>query len=248
MYRNIRSARDTELLQQDMDQLQIWEKDWLMNFNASKCQTIHFSRKRNPITKTYTIHGEDLVSVDNATYLGVKLNSTAAWGPHCNSTSRKSECTRAFLQRNLAGTPRQIKTESFKTLLRPILEYASTVWDPHTKSDADKLERTQRRYARFVCNDHSRESSVTAMLRTLDWDTLAERRGKSRATMMLRMRRGLVDIPIEDHLTHLNTRTRGMATSSGYHTPALCQLDTPSSPTSHVFGTISPMSPSVWTA
>ena len=209
MYRNIRSARDAELLQQDMDQLQIWEKDWLMNFNASKCQTIHFSRKRNPITKTYTIHGEDLESVDNATYLGVKLNSTAAWGPHCNSTSRKSECTRAFLQRNLAGTPRQIKTECFKTLLRPILEYASTVWDPHTKSDADKLERTQRRYARFVCNDHSRESSVTAMLRTLDWDTLAERRGKSRATMMFRMRRGLVDIPIEDHLTHLNTRTRG---------------------------------------
>ena len=35
MYRNRRSARDTELLQQDMDQLQIWEKDWLMNFNAS---------------------------------------------------------------------------------------------------------------------------------------------------------------------------------------------------------------------
>ena len=68
IYRNIRSARDTELLQQDMDQLQIWEKDWLMNFNTSKCQTIHFSRKRTPITKTYTIHGEDLESVDNATY------------------------------------------------------------------------------------------------------------------------------------------------------------------------------------
>ena len=47
------------------------------------------------------------------------------------------------------------------------------------------------------------------MLRTLDWDTLAERRGKSRATMMFRMRRGLVDIPIEDHLTHLNSRARG---------------------------------------
>ena len=138
-------------------------------------------RKRNSITKMYTIHGEDLESVNNATYLGVKLNSTAAWGSHCNSTSRKSECTRAFLQRNLAGTP--IKTECYKTLLCPILEYASTVWDPH--------------------------SSVTAMLRTLGWDTLAERRGKSHATMMFRMRRGLVDIPIEDHLTHLNTRTRG---------------------------------------
>ena len=145
MYRNIRSAKDKELLQQEMDHLQIWEKGWLMNFNAPKCQTIHFSRKWNPITKTYAIHGEDLESVDNATYLGVKLNSTAAWGPHCNSTSRKSECTRAFLQRNLAGTQRQIKSEFYKTLPCPILDYASTVWDPHCKSDADKLERTQRR-------------------------------------------------------------------------------------------------------
>ena len=32
----------------------------------------------------------------------------------------------------------------YKTLLRPILEYASTVWDPHSKSDADKIEHTQR--------------------------------------------------------------------------------------------------------
>ena len=55
---------------------------------------IHFSRKRNQITKTYTIHGEGLESVDNSTQLHSSM------GPHCNSTSRKSVCTstRAFLQ------------------------------------------------------------------------------------------------------------------------------------------------------
>ena len=123
MYRNVR------LVRQDMDQIQNWEKDWLMNFNASKCQTIHFTRKHKPITERYTIHGEDLESVENATYLGVKLNSTAAWGQHCNSTSKKAECTQAFLQRNLTGTPRQIIQVCYKTLLRSILEYASTVWE-----------------------------------------------------------------------------------------------------------------------
>ena len=82
MYRNIRSGRDTELLQQDMDQLQIWEKDWLMNVNASKCQTIHFSRKGNSITKMYTIHGEDLESVDNATYLKASNSTQQQHGAH----------------------------------------------------------------------------------------------------------------------------------------------------------------------
>ena len=47
------------------------------------------------------------------------------------------------------------------------------------------------------------------MLQSLGWDTLAERRAKSRATMMYRMRHDLVDIPIDDHLTRLSTRTRG---------------------------------------
>ena len=137
----------------------------------------------------------------------------------------------------------QAKPSSPVHQMRPILEYASTVWDQHYKSDADKLERTQRRYARFVCNDYSRDRSVTVMLCTLDWDTLAERRGKSRATMTFRMRHCLVDLLIQDHLTHLNTRRRGNDDKFRVPYTALCKLDTPSSPTSHVFGTIFLMSP-----
>ena len=142
LYRNVKSTRDAEKLQHDMDQLQEWEQDWMMQFNPSKCQSIHFTRKRNPITHTYTIHGQELQDVENATYLGVKLHSTASWGPHCSTTSKKAEGTRAFLQRNLAGTPKPIKVQCYTTLLRHILEYAGTVWDPHTQVDIDKLERT----------------------------------------------------------------------------------------------------------
>ena len=52
--------------------------------------------------------------------------------------------------------------------IRPILEYASTVWAPYTKSSIEKLEATQRRTARFVVSDYDYSSSVSSILNQLD--------------------------------------------------------------------------------
>ena len=54
----------------------------------------------------------------------------------------------------------------------PILEYASSVWDPHTTVNIQKLESVQRRIARFCLYDHSRYSSVTNMLLSLNLPSL----------------------------------------------------------------------------
>ena len=44
-----------------------------------------------------------------------------------------------------------------------VLEYASSVWDPHLRKDIHHLEMVQRRAARFIKRDYSYESSVTQM-------------------------------------------------------------------------------------
>ena len=46
----------------------------------------------------------------------------------------------------------------------PVLEYAATIWSPHTQRVINTIENVQRRVARFVFNDYSRYSSVTAVL------------------------------------------------------------------------------------
>lgn len=48
--------------------------------------------------------------------------------------------------------------------VRPLTEYCSTVWDPHTKNNIVKMEYIQCKAARFVMNDDRRYSSVTGML------------------------------------------------------------------------------------
>ena len=61
-------------------------------------------------------------------------------------------------------------------MVRPLLEYCSTVWSPHTKEYIQKIEMVQHRAARYVTNRYHNTSSVTSMLDHLEWETLESRR------------------------------------------------------------------------
>jgi hypothetical protein len=51
----------------------------------------------------------------------------------------------------LVFRPVGIKEQAYFTLARPLVEYASTVWDPYTQADINKVEAVQRRAASFIC-------------------------------------------------------------------------------------------------
>jgi hypothetical protein len=98
----------------------------------------------------------------------------------------------------------------YMSIVRPKLEFASRVWDPHTQKDKYSVERVQRKAARFCLRNHKPMESVTGMLKDLGWDTLEIRRNKARLTMMYKMSHNLLDVNLEDHLIpHTETRTRG---------------------------------------
>ena len=43
-----------------------------------------------------------------------------------------------------------MKEAAYKGLVRPVLEYGCSVWDPHTHGLHEELEKVQYRAARFV--------------------------------------------------------------------------------------------------
>ena len=44
-----------------------------------------------------------------------------------------------------------VKTQAYEALVVPHLEYACTVWDPHTQLNVRRLDAVQRRAACYVC-------------------------------------------------------------------------------------------------
>ena len=133
-YLAIVTDEDARSLQNDPTKLGESEQKWHMEFHPDKCQVLTISRKRNPVRYEYVLHGHKLQHVDSAKYLGVTMTSDFSWNKHADNVVNKAKGTLGFLRRNLQisiSFP-SLKTTAYTSLVRPVLEYASTVWDPYT--------------------------------------------------------------------------------------------------------------------
>ena len=98
---------------------------------------------------------------------------------------------------------------AYATYIRPTVEYASPVWDPHTKRNTNKIEMVQRRCAHYVTGNFDRTSSVTSLLNCLSWPTLEERRRQYRLAVRYHILHNQVDIHWQSFLTKTSSCTRG---------------------------------------
>ena len=195
VYRKISSSLDHKILQQDLISLTEWEKEWSMQFHPDKCQLLTITNKREPSTFTYTIHNTKIQPTTDAKYLGITLNNKLSWNTHIDTVCQKGNNTLNFMFRNFRTAGPKIKEQLYKTYVRPALEYSSSVWDPHTQDNINKLEKVQRRAARFTTNTYTRESSVTTLLQNLKWTPLSERRARSKSTIFYKALHGDIQVP-----------------------------------------------------
>ena len=205
MYLAISSTIEGHALQTDLACLEQWAKMWDMQFNPSKCQVLHIIRKVKPLNTKYILHNVELESASAAKYLGVTIADDLSWSQHIDNTTKKANQTLGFLKRNIRVHNKDLKSVAYKTLVRPQLEYASTVWYPHHDKDINKVEAVQRRAARWAIRDYKYTSSVTAVLKDLNWRPLDQRRIDSRLLMMYKVTYDLVAIPAPEYLVR-NTR------------------------------------------
>jgi len=144
IYKLIKTPQDAEQLQGDLQKLIDWTKTWQMKINVEKCAVLRCTRSLSPIQHGYTLLGHDIAIKKLYTYLGVGIDNTMTWSSHIQTISNKSTKVLNFIKRNLYNCPPGTKRTAYLTLVRPTMEYASPVWDPHYTSDTYKLEKVQR--------------------------------------------------------------------------------------------------------
>ena len=195
VYRNINSKDDCTALQDDLDALHKWEMEWGMHFNPSKCNIITVTRKKSPINCTYSLKGVPLEKVEETTYLGMNVTKDLSWHSQISRATAKGNRALGFTKRNIASSSKVTKERAYTTLVRPTVEYASTIWSPHQKNLTQQIEKVQRRAARYVTGNFNPRASVSAMLTQLEWETLEQRRLKARVTMCYKIIHSIVAIP-----------------------------------------------------
>ena len=211
LYRPIKTTEDTKILQQDLSALEKWEKEWQMAFHPEKCVAIQVTTKRSTISADYTLHNHHLEVVDSSKYLGVTINNNLKWDEHINNISARANRTLGFLRRNLRGCRTAARSRAYEALVRPTLEYAASIWDPHNIGQINQLEKVQRRAARFTTRNYTdrQPGSVTQMVKNLNWEPLQVRRIKIRLVLLFKIQHNLVAIPADAYLIPSDSRTRG---------------------------------------
>ena len=142
-------------------------------------------------------------------YLGVELTRDLNWNKHISNIVGKANRSLGFVRRNLSNCPEEIKKQAYYALVRPYLEYASSVWDPHVQKQINDIEAVQRRAARFVKRCHDRTpGTVTTILNELEWPTLQQRRKEARLTMMYKAINRQIYLELPPYLNLKERQTR----------------------------------------
>ena len=145
LYRHVTSSQDQALLQEDLSALERWEETWQMKLHPDKCTVIRISTNKKQILRTnYHIHGHTLEVVDSSKYLGVTISEDLTWKKHIDNTVNKANKTLGFIRRNLGDCTAPVKAAAYSTVVRPVLEYSSTVWDPHQTSDCYDIKPVRK--------------------------------------------------------------------------------------------------------
>lgn len=140
---------DQSRLQTDLDSFQRWCNINLMDLNLLKCKCMRFSRKTLSLFN-YFLGGHQLDIVDNFLDLGILLDVKLSFIPHIHMTVNKARGVLAFIKRwSKEFTDPYITKKLYTSLVRPILEYGSIIWDPLYNVHINYIESVQKQFLIF---------------------------------------------------------------------------------------------------
>ena len=152
LYKQIKCSEDYQQLQLDIDKISSWVDNNHLSLNPAKCKTMLISRKRNlRYPPQFLLNKVPLEQVEAFKYLGVLISSDLSWSRHIDSICAKGKKLIGLLYRRFSSNVCSERLlEMYKTLVRPHLEYAAPVWDPHLLKDIESVENVQK-YGLKMC-------------------------------------------------------------------------------------------------
>ena len=197
LYSIIKNPSDYTYLQRDITSLCSWLAINHLTLNLTKCCYMLFSRKHQqtlPDTDLYVGNTHVLARVDHYKYLGLNFSTDLSWSHHVGLICKKTRKLVGMLYRNFYQfSSSNILVKLYKSLIRPHMEYACQVWDPHLKKDIQVLENVQK-FALRVCSK-SWSSDYATLLDTLSMPTLSDRRETLKLCLLFNILTGKVIYP-----------------------------------------------------
>ena len=154
LIRAVSSWAEAASIQADLDKLDDWARQWLLEFNSGKCKVLHFDNKNQKHIYTMqnqiTCQREPLVAVTEERDLGVIVDCQFKFWSHTEKTVASANCALGTIEQTFTTRSPQTITKLYKNLVRPRLETGMSIASPFYKVDKDMIEKVQRRATKIV--------------------------------------------------------------------------------------------------
>ncbi len=154
IFRPVINQVDAYALQSVLNNIISWSNKNGIILNPSKCALLPISRRRqNVFLYDYNILDEHVSITRDHKYLGITIQSDLKWQTHIITICSKATQTLGFIKRTCGHS--KLSYQLYLALCRPIIEYASPVWNHPTKCNINRIEGVQRDFTRFFFRQNS---------------------------------------------------------------------------------------------
>jgi hypothetical protein len=218
IYSSVENEQQQQVLQNDLhvDRLHVcdWSRKWKLSFNATKCKVMHFGTNNNRSRYMYTMldHSDDYMYVQVSPVieekdLGVTFEPNLKFDKHISNCVNKAQRILAMIRRSFDHMDKDMFLVLYKSIVRPLLEYCTSVWSPYLKKDVRKIESIQRRATKLV--PIVKDLSYENRLKTLGLPTLEYRRDRYDMIQVYKALHDIDDIKWQNMFTLSANQTRG---------------------------------------
>ena len=155
-------SSDRLILQEDINAMLQWSKDWLMEFNIEKCSTITFGHGQQNM---YTLADTQLESVNCQRDVGIQIPSNLKFEEQCAAVISKANSVLGQIRRAFNTRDKSILLNAYQSYVLPHLDYCCQIWSPGTQKWIHKVEQVQKRALRLIpsLNGRSYEQKLASL-------------------------------------------------------------------------------------
>ena len=215
IFNSIYSSEDCSKIQSTLNSLALWSDKWLLGFNAGKCNVLHLG-KNNKQHDYYMKNGDTTTMLNKSECekdLGVHIDKNLDFKKHISTQVKKARSTSGIIHRHIINKTANIMVPLFKSMVRPIVEYANVVWAPHQKKDIVIIESIQRNFTKKIKG--MKDKSYEERLAKLKLPSLSYRRLRGDLIEVFKIVHAVYD-PITTHslLTRVPESSKTRKTNS----------------------------------
>jgi len=193
LYTSLTSNSDVFSLQAALDKLHNWCTAWQFDVNVSKCHVLHIGKTN--FSYDYRFNGAIIPPSVEVVDLGVTVDTLLTYDAHINHIISKAYSRIGAMFKGFSTRSLSFLKKAFVTYVRPIVEYASNVWNPYLLKHINAIERVQRRFSKRIPS--LKDLSYSERLAVLDLEPLELRRLKADLVLYFKIFHNLVHLPRE---------------------------------------------------